>query len=237
MHDVCESKPGRWFRNRRRWKRARERRALLESAHGKLLEIRERFPDQPVRLNLYLGGKRVSLSPEDVAAMVAAAPLVDLEVGKLREAIGRQLSPTATDENGWTDLHWAAALNLPELARALLDNGADINAPLKDDKEPISDRLKRSLRGLGLDPTFTRRGYTPLHVAALANAPGGCGGVGFRRRERSRKEPIPRHAASLRRLEECPGGHGGVDWRRRPRSREGRTRLDAASPRCRWKCP
>ena len=149
---------------------ARERRSLLERAHGKLLEIRERFPDQPVRLNLYLAGKRVGLSPEDVAAMIAAAPLVDLEVGKLREAIGRQLSPTAADENGWTDLHWAAALNLPALARALLDNGADISAPLKDDEEPLSDRLKRSLSSLGLDPTYINLGDTPLHIAASANA-------------------------------------------------------------------
>ena len=149
---------------------ARERRALLKRAHGKLLEIRERFPDQPVRVNLYLDGKRVSLSPDDVAAMIAAAPLADLDVGKLREVIGRQLSPTAADENGWTDLHWAAALNLPELAEALLALGADVTAPLKDDVEPISERLKRSLSDLERDPGWVRSGERPTHIAAWENA-------------------------------------------------------------------
>ena len=149
---------------------ARERRALLEEAHGKLLEIRERWPSVSVRVTLYLGGRRVSLSPEDVAAMVAAAPSADLDIGTLREVLGRMLSPIAVDENGWTDLHWAAALNLPELAEALLDAGADVAAPIKADGEPLSERLQQSLRELDLLPKLRRRGYLPLHIAAFNGA-------------------------------------------------------------------
>ena len=42
------------------------------------------------------------------------------EVGELSAVLGRPISVDATDENGWTDLHYAAALNRPELIRALL---------------------------------------------------------------------------------------------------------------------
>ncbi|MDE0275523.1 MAG: hypothetical protein OYH76_06480 [Defluviicoccus sp.] len=98
----------------------RERKKLLEEARSKLLEIRNRHPSKSTRLTLYLGGKRVVLTPEDLESKIVAAPLADLDVGKLREVLGRSLSPTAADENGWTDLHWAAALNLPELAKSLV---------------------------------------------------------------------------------------------------------------------
>ena len=157
---------------------ARERQALLEEAHGKLLEVRERYPSESVRLSLYLGGKRISFSSDDVAAMISAAPVADLDLGNFRDILGRLPSPTAVDENGWTDLHYAAALNLPGLARVLLDAGADVAVQIKSDREPVSERLKQSFRDLHLfskftsrgRPLFTRRGYMPLHMAALNNA-------------------------------------------------------------------
>ena len=93
-----------------------------------------------------------------------------MDVGKLREVLGRPPSPTAVDENGWTDLHWAAALNRPELANALIDLGADVGAALGDDAKPLSDRLRRSMKELGLDLKFSRRGYQPSHIAAFADA-------------------------------------------------------------------
>ena len=98
--------------------------------------------------------------------------LAGLDVGDLRNRLGRELSPTAVDENGWTDLHYAAALNLPELAGMLLDNGADVAVRLKDDEEPLSDQLKQSLDALELELHFTwRLGFEPLHLAAIYNAP------------------------------------------------------------------
>ena len=149
---------------------AQEAEALLKDAHGKLLEIRQHYPSESTRLTLYLRGRRVSLSPEDVLAMMAAAPFLNVEAGMLREVLGRQLSPTAVDENGWTDLHWAATLNLPELAKALLDAGADVAVRLKDDRRPLSDGLTDSLEELGLHSEFRRVGGTPLHWAASGNA-------------------------------------------------------------------
>ncbi len=96
--------------------------------------------------------------------------LVNLDVGRLREVLGRAPSPEAVNEDGWTDLHYAAALDLPELVGALLDAGADIAAKLKSDGNDPSARLKQSLGALDLLSDFHRYGYTALHMAALNNA-------------------------------------------------------------------
>ena len=150
---------------------ARKRKKLLEQARSKLLEVRERYPSESTRLTLYIGGKRVTLTAEDLESRIAAAPLADLDVGKLREVLGRSLSPTAVDENGWTDLHWAAVLNLPELAVGLLEAGADVSAQIRSDQNPVSDSLKRSLNAFGFDTElFWKTGGTPLHYAAGWNA-------------------------------------------------------------------
>ena len=69
-----------------------------------------------------------------------------------------------------TPLHWAAALNQPELVRALIDSGADVGAALHDDGKPLSDRLKQSMSEVGLDLNFSRRGYHPSHIAAFTDA-------------------------------------------------------------------
>ena len=73
---------------------------------------------------------------------------------------------TAEDENGWTDLHYAAALNLVALAEALMDAGASTDASLKDDGTPVTEQLNRSLNALGVESNFiSREGQQPLHVA------------------------------------------------------------------------
>ena len=86
----------------------------------------------------------------------------------LTTLLGRKLSAAAVDENGWTDLHHAAVLNLTALAATLLDAGAAPNAALRTDREPLSERLQEVLTALGRD-TFGnthRYGQTPLHLAA-----------------------------------------------------------------------
>ena len=86
----------------------------------------------------------------------------------LAALLDRELSAAAVDENGWTDLHHAAVLNLTALAATLLDAGAAPDAALRSDHEPLSKRLQEVLTALGRD-TFgkTRRyGQTPLHLAA-----------------------------------------------------------------------
>ena len=149
---------------------SQERLTLLEKAHDKLVEIRERYPSDSVRLLIYLGGERITLSPDRLRKMIAAHRLTELEVGKLRVVLGRAPSPTVVDENGWTDLHYAAALDLPELVGALLDAGADISARLKSDEEPLGTQLQQSLTALGIVTDIRRYADTPLHIAASSNA-------------------------------------------------------------------
>ena len=94
------------------------------------------------------------------------------DVHKLAKLLGRGFSPDARDENGWTDLHYAAALNLSGLASALLDADAAA-ATLKSDSEVFSDRLSVRLAGFGRDTTnLKRQGQMPLHYAARWNALG-----------------------------------------------------------------
>ena len=90
---------------------------------------------------------------------------------KLAKLLGRGFSPDARDENGWTDLHYAAVLNLPGLASALLDAGADPNAKLKRDGKAFSFRLKSTLSqfGLGVE-NWVRADAAPLIYAAVVNA-------------------------------------------------------------------
>ena len=51
--------------------------------------------------------------------------------------LGRELSASAVDDNGWTDLHYAAALDWPAVARVLLGAGARLDARLRAD---VGDR-------------------------------------------------------------------------------------------------
>ena len=91
---------------------------------------------------------------------------------KLSSLLERELSSMAVDENGWTDLHYAAVLNLPELVATLLDAGAHASPALKSDEELLGDHLKKILQAFGHDSfAKTRRfGQTPLHLAARQNS-------------------------------------------------------------------
>ena len=93
------------------------------------------------------------------------------ETAQFRAGVGRPPSPTAKDANGWTDLHYAAVLDLSSLAKRLLQSGATVDARLKSDSEPFTDELKATLRRFGKKPDdWTRYGWTPLHIAAYSNA-------------------------------------------------------------------
>ena len=93
------------------------------------------------------------------------------ETAQFRAGVGRLPSPTAKDANGWTDLHYAAILNLSSLAKRLLESGAKVDARLKSDGEPYTDEWKATLRRFGEDYGSAKRyGGTPLHIAASTNA-------------------------------------------------------------------
>ena len=99
-------------------------------------------------------------------------PEDESQPAELAEILGRELSASRSDDNGWTDLHYAAALNLQVSARHLLQQGANANAKLKGDGSSLSNPLSRRLqRRLGTRfAKWTRDGETPLHVAATVDA-------------------------------------------------------------------
>ena len=93
------------------------------------------------------------------------------ETAQFKAGAGRPPSPTAKDANDWTDLHYAAVLNLTSLAKRLLQSGATVDARLKSDGEPLTDELKATLRRFGKNyDGWNRYGETPLHFAARNNA-------------------------------------------------------------------
>ena len=109
-------------------------------------------------------------------AVVATAVVERQPPGPAEESIarvysrilGREWSAFRQDENGLTDLHYAAALNLPGVVRGLLDAGARVDARMPRDGEFFGDGAERVL-GLGA-VAQRRNGQTPLHMAARFNA-------------------------------------------------------------------
>ena len=150
---------------------APQRLKLLEQARGKLLEIRNRYPSESAKFQLYVGGNRTTVSPERLDATILELRLAGLDTAKIREVLGRELSATAVDEDGWTDLHYAAALNRPDLVGLLLDSGAKIDARDLGDTDSVSDRLREFLTTLTPNAEYLGRlEYAPLHIAAMVNA-------------------------------------------------------------------
>ena len=73
-------------------------------------------------------GEASGLTSQPVDPVPAEKLLGGADMGLLRDTLDRPPSPTRTDANGWTDLHYAAALNRPEAAAALLDAGAEVDS-------------------------------------------------------------------------------------------------------------
>ena len=93
------------------------------------------------------------------------------DASHLTQTMGRPLSPYRMDENGWTDLHYAAALNLPDSARNLLAQGASVDAPLVSDGEQLDGLPLKVLRRYGFRfRTWEREGDLPLHLATWSSA-------------------------------------------------------------------
>ena len=109
------------------------------------------------------------MTPLDVARKYSADETAALL--NFTTEVGRPPSPTAKDANDWTDLHYAAALDLTSVAKRLLQSRAKVDAGLKSDGEPFTDELKATLHRFGKDYAgWKRDGQTPLHIAAKENA-------------------------------------------------------------------
>ena len=97
-----------------------------------------------------------------------AAPL-----RRFTELLGRPFSPRWKDVSvDWTDLHYAALLDLPEVVAALCDAGMDADTRLKSGSLPFGDDLKRTLAALGHEgfKDWNADGETPLMIASVGNA-------------------------------------------------------------------
>ena len=179
---------------------ARERESLLKEAYDKLSEIQKRYSPASAQIQLYFGGKLSILTPNIVLRQVHLAALSNLDIGDLRKNLRREPSPFEADENGWTDLHYAAALNQSKLAEALVNSGANVSAQLGNDGKPLSTQLHQVLDDLKVATNFTRQGYEPLHIAALNNALGVAAVLiesGADVHAKSEKGTIPLHLAAF----------------------------------------
>ena len=95
---------------------------------------------------------------------------------KFSQRVGRSFSADWMDAStGWTDLHYAALLDLPGVVAALVEAGLPADLRLKDGSAPMGGDLRRALEALGYGEGFEGRGAegeTPLMLAAFANAGG-----------------------------------------------------------------
>ena len=94
-------------------------------------------------------------------------------VRRFTELLGRPFSAEfKTDAVGWTDMHYAALLDLPEVVAALCDAGMAADVRLKTGYPPFGDDLKRALAALGHEEFkhWKVDGETPLMVASMGNA-------------------------------------------------------------------
>ena len=105
-------------------------------------------------------------------APIASTPALE-RAKELSRLLGRDFSPNAVDRTaGWTDLHYAAVLDLPQVARSLLDAGMDVDVQLSDGRVPLGERVNEILGKFGYDiaRANSSRSNTPLHWAARGNA-------------------------------------------------------------------
>ena len=86
------------------------------------------------------------------------------------DVVGREPSAGYVDENGWTDLHYAALLNLPGLVEVLVDAGLGVDHSLKSDGRRLTEALTLRIYPFLNSEVFRRRGHTPLHLAAFGNS-------------------------------------------------------------------
>ena len=108
----------------------------------------------------------------DVLAALAVARAAREGSRRFSELLGRPVSLERREASvGWTDLHYAAMLDLPGAVDALCDAGMAPDARLKTGSTPFGDDLVRILASLGHDfEDWTADRETPLIIASIANA-------------------------------------------------------------------
>ena len=143
-------------------------RGAIQSASD-TAQIRTRTGGDPI------SNRNKNAGPEPAPTRPARRPSITSPV-ELAVHLGRELSASAVDGNGWTDLQYAAALDWLAMALALLAAAAPVDPRLRTDGEALDPRLLSTLNfcGQGQFNRFRRTGATALHIAAAADA---CGVV------------------------------------------------------------
>ena len=121
----------------------------------------------PLRNSLAACAAALALVLLAALAQPAAAQEGKTDTEQLLQA---ELNKFASDENGWTHLHWAALLDDGKAIQRLADMGAFMdpvdNEYNRDNK--FSDKGKRRAQLLGVKNIYTNVN-TPLHVASWFN--------------------------------------------------------------------
>ena len=165
-------------------------RAVLESGSAPAQERRQEEERQSTNLPPRLIDVLISQqecrqeeTPRRREQVVQRSPLPE-QVGLAEERekfvaeVGREPSPGAVGDEGRTDLHHAAAMNLPALTAYLLNNGADVHAKNKYGSTPLhlaawedTSATAEVLLNRGADVHANNNyGKTPLDVAVSRNA-------------------------------------------------------------------
>lgn len=128
--------------------------------------------NRPIDSNTLLFGVLTGQNWETQSALDGVSKEFEAEMG-------RKPSVQGVDENGLNDLHWAAALNLPDLAEVLIKEGIGVNrrdrtygaTALHYANNKDSAQTARVLIAYGADFELKdRSGQTPLHYAAQVDA-------------------------------------------------------------------
>ena len=144
--------------------------AYVARARTREAALRERESSPPPGPAAAPAPRLAANRPANVLQSVSSASRSRSEE-RLSEVLGRQLSARGADENGWTDLHYAAALNLPGLVDRLSQGGASANVRLKNDGGDLIGGVRRTLLEFERNLEWeTRDAETPLHVAASVDA-------------------------------------------------------------------
>jgi ankyrin repeat protein len=104
----------------------------------------------------------------------------DADLEQVRQLLASGADPGASDDNGWTPLHFAAQSRAKDIAKLLLDVGAPIDPRDAHGNTPLSTAVFNSrgdgnliklLRERGADPHATNNyGVSPLKLArTIAN--------------------------------------------------------------------
>ena len=174
------------------------------------------------------------MDPAEFAAYVRQFPTsANRDAARQRAAV---LRAPRSDDNLWTSLHYAAALDVAHVIPHFIRQGTSANAGLKRDGAPLTVGLTRALRELGYSfQNWTRDGETPLHVAAFVGAAEAAaalleGGADVDRGTKFDYRPLHYAAAANKRdIIEVLLAHGAdVHARTDEVNRPGRTPLDIA---------